>query len=200
MTRPSTTAAATHLDHTYAIAERLRGITIDSLYTFEPGVRDLTIAAFPEHLNLIGRFTHHSWGVSAQIWARDKHGTLQASAEASAGPLDEVSSIRPRIKHFRSGALLWTHIATPVSLAPIDPLPGSAYTAIGRHCYRLHPEPRIDAHPIWHLSTDDLDLEHPLFAGVASAVTYIADQLENPAAGRRQRKTTTPAAAHPWRR
>jgi hypothetical protein len=199
MTRPGTTVAATHSDHTYAIAERLRGITIDSLYTFEPGVRDLSVATFPEHLTLIGRFTQHSWGVSAQVWARGGHGTLQAGAEASAGPLAEVSSIRSRIKHFRSGALLWTHIARPV-LAPIDPFPGSAYTAIGRHCYRLHPEPRIDAHPIWHLSTDDLDLEHPLFAGVASAVTYIADQLENPTANRKKHKTASPAAAHPWRR
>jgi hypothetical protein len=131
VTRTPTTSAATHLDHTYAIAERLSGITTDSLYTFQPGARELTIATFPEHLHLIGRFTQHSWGVSAQIWARDNDGTLQASAEASAGPLGQVSSIRPRIKHFRSGALLWTHIATPVSLAPIDPLPGSAYTAMG---------------------------------------------------------------------
>jgi hypothetical protein len=199
MTRTPTTAAATHSDHTYAIAERLRGITTDSLYTFQPGVRDLTIASFPEDLHLIGRFTTHSWGVSAQVWARDKHGTLQAGAEASAGPLAEVSSISSRIMHFRSGALLWTHIATAVSLAAIT-IGGTAYTAVGRHCYRLHPEPRIDAHPIWHLSTDDLDLEHPLFAGVPSAVTYIADQLENPTAGRRQRKTSTPTAAHPWRR
>ena len=52
----------------------------------------------------------------AQIWARDEHGVLQASAEATAGPLDQVSSITSRIRHFRSGNLIWTAtIATSAS-------------------------------------------------------------------------------------
>ena len=194
--------STTQSDHTYALAERLRGIASDSLYTFEPGIRELRVATLPEDTQLIGRFTTHTWGISAQLWARDEQGALQAGAEASAGPIDKVSSIHARITHFRSGPLLWTRAGTPVSLAVTNPTGADSptYTAVGRHCYQLHPEPRIDAHPIWHLTTDDLELEHPLFAGVASAVTYIADHFEQPAPARRQRKTSTPPAAHPWRR
>jgi hypothetical protein len=102
------TPGTTQSDHTYAIAERLSGIASDSLYTFTPGLQQLSIDTFPEDLRLLARFITHDWGISAQIWARDEHGVLQASAEASAGPLDEVSSIHSRIKHFRSGSLLWT--------------------------------------------------------------------------------------------
>ena len=188
---PDTYSVTTHSDHTYAIAERLRGIASDSLYTFTPGLRQLHIDTFPEHLQLLARETSHDWGISAQIWARDHQGVLQASAEASAGPLDEVSSIHSRIAHFRSGPLLWTRVGTPVSLTVIPALTGAipTYTATGRHCYRLRPQPRLGAHPIWHLNTDDLDTEHPLFAGVASAVTYIADTLEHPPTPRRRRHT-----------
>lgn len=199
------TPGTTQSDHTYAIAERLRGIASDSLYTFTPGLQQLSIDTFPEDLRLLARFITHDWGISAQIWARDEHGVLQASAEASAGPLDEVSSIHSRITHFRSGPLRWTRVGPPVSLAAIgalgDRIP--TYTAVGRHCYRLHAQPRIDldAHPVWHLSTDDLDVEHPLFAGVASAVSYIAEEFERPPAStRRRRPASKPADTHPWRR
>lgn len=201
MAQTDTTTGTTHSDHTYAIAERLRGIASDSLYTFTPGLQQLRIDTFPEHLQLLARFTTHDWGISAQIWARDEADVLQAGAEASAGPLDKVSGINSRIKHFRSGPLLWTHTGTPVSLAPINILSGATYTAVGRHCYQLHPEHRIDAHPIWHLSTDDLDAEHPLFAGVASAVTYIAEAFEHaPTTTRRHRTAPKPADTHPWKR
>jgi hypothetical protein len=201
MAQTDTTSAATHSDHTYAIAERIRGIASDSLYTFTPGLQQLNIDTFPEHLHLVARFSTHDWGISSQIWARDKQGVLQASAEASAGPIDEASSIHTHIKHFRSGPLLWTRIGEPVSLAAISAL-GAArptYTAVGRHCYRLHPQPRtdLDAHPVWQLDTDDLDIEHPLFAGVTSAVTYIAETFEQPPTPSRRRQ---PAPQHPWKR
>jgi hypothetical protein len=196
MARRATTTPETQSDHTYAIAERLRGIASDSLYTFQPGIRRLTIPTFPEHLHLVGRFTTHDWGISARLWARDEQEVLQAGAEAGAGPLDKVSGISSRIKHFRSGPLLWTHSGAPVSIAPISPLDPTSYTAIGRHCYQLHPEHRIGAHPIWHLSTDDLDSEHPLFAGVTSAVTYIAEKFERPPTSTRRQR---PAPTHPWR-
>ena len=198
----TTTANPTISDHTYAIAERLRGIAADSLYTFQAGIRELSIDTFPEQLHAVGSFATHDWGISAQVWARDEHGVLQAAGEASAGPLEEAAPIHSRIRHFRSGPLLWTHIATPVSIAPISVYGGGqTYTAVGRHSYRLRPQPRLEAHPIWHLSTDDLEMEHPLFAGVASAVTYIADKFEHRPAGRRprQRNHNAPAATHPWR-
>jgi len=199
MTNTAATPGTTHSDHTYAIAQRLQGIAIDSLYTFTPGLQQLSIDTFPEHLQLLARFTHN-WGVSAQLWARDEQAVLQASAEAGAGHLDKVSGISSRIKHFRSGALLWTHTGTPVNAAPINTL-GATYMAVGRHCYELRPEPRIDAHPIWHLNTGDLDVEHPPFAGVASAVTYIAEVFERPPTTTRRRRTASkPADTHPWKR
>lgn len=195
------TATTTQSDHTYAIAERLRGIASDSLYTFNPGLQKLRIDTFPEHLHLLARFATHDWGISAQLWARDEQGVLHASAEATAGPLDKVSSISTRIKHFRSGPLLWTHIGPPISAAPISALAGTIYTTAGRHCYQLLVAPRLDAHPIWQLSTDDHDTEHPLFAGVASAVTYIAEEFERPPTTTQRRRTASkPADTHPWKR
>lgn len=199
MAHTDTTTAATHSDHTYAIAERIRGIASDSLYTFTPGLEKLSIDTFPEHLHLLARSASHDWGISAQIWARDDQGVLQASAEATAGPLEKVSSITSRIRHFRSGNLLWT--ATVATLPVTITTSANRYTAVGRHCYQLHAQHRLDAHPIWHLSTDDLDTEHPLFAGVASAVTYIAETFEQPPTTIRRRRTATkPADTHPWKR
>jgi len=42
------TPGTTQSDHTYAIAERLRGIASDSLSTFTPGLQQLSIDTFPE--------------------------------------------------------------------------------------------------------------------------------------------------------
>lgn len=178
--------------HTYHLAERLRGIAIDKLYTFTPGHQQLNIDTLPEDLDVLARFSTHNWGISAQLWARDEHGTLQASAEASAGHLDTVSPISARIKNFRSGALLWTHIGTPISAAPISALGGAIYTTVGRHCYQLTAVPRLGAPAIWQLHTDDLDVEHPQFAGVDSATTHIAEFLERtPTSGRRRTERRT---------
>lgn len=175
--------------HTYHLANRLRGIAIDKLYTFTPGRQQLSIDTLPEHLDVLARFTTHNWGISAQLWARDEHGILQAAAESSAGHLDTVSTIRARIKNFRSGALLWTHIGTPISAAPISALGGAIYTTVGRHCYQLTAVPRLNAHAIWQLHTDELDTKHPQFAGVDSATTHIAELLERTPAPARRRRT-----------
>lgn len=175
--------------HTYHLAQRLRGIAIDKLYTFTAGHQQLDIDTLPEDLSVLARFTAHSWGISAQLWARDEHGTLQAAAESSAGHLDTVSTIRARIKNFRSRALLWTHIGTEVSAAPISALDGAIYTTVGRHCYQLTAVSRLGAPAIWQLHTDELDVEHPQFAGVESATTHIAEFLERTPTPARRRRT-----------
>jgi hypothetical protein len=186
-------------DHTYNLATRLRAIASDSLYSFQPGRSTLTAEDLPD-VFVTARFATHSWGISAQLWARNTVADLLASAEATAGPRDVAATILSRIRHFRSGNLLWTATSAPLPVTASTS--AECYTAVGRHCYQIHAQPRIDAHPIWHLATDDLDTDHPLFAGVVSAVTYIDDTFEQrtvPVRRRRHAATTPPADAHPWR-
>jgi hypothetical protein len=185
-------------EHTYNLATRLRAIACDSLHTFQPGRATLTAEDLPNIVVTAG-FATHPWGISAQLWAHDTVAALLASAEATVGPHDQAASILSRIRHVRSGNLLWT--ATSASLPVTATTCADCYTAVGRHCYQLHAQPRFDAHPIWHLTTDDLDAEHPLFAGVVSAVTYIDETFEQRTvrARRRRRAASTPADTHPWR-
>jgi hypothetical protein len=181
-------------ERTYNLATRLRAIAGDSLHTFQPGRSTHTA----EDLPVTARFATHPWGISGQLWARNTVAALLASAEATVSPTDEAASIMSRIRHFRSGNLLWT--ATSASLPVTAATCADCYTAVGRHCYQLHAQPRVDAHPIWHLSTDDHDAEHPLFAGVVSAVTYIDGTFEHqPVRGRQRRAASKPADTHPWR-
>ena len=183
-------------EHTYNLATRLRAIACDSLHTFQPGRCTLTAEDQPDII-VTARFATHPWGISGQLWARNSAAVLLASAEATA-PDEAPGSITSRIRHFRSGNLLWT--STVASLPVTVTTCADCYTAVGRHCYQLHAQPRVDAHPIWHLSTDD-DAEHPLFAGVVSAVTYIDDTFEQRTAQvrRRRRAASAPADTHPWR-
>lgn len=186
-------------EHTYHLATRLRAIAGDSLHSFQPGRANLTAEDLPD-IFVTARFAIQPWGNSAQLWARNTVGDLLASAEATAAPLKQAASTNSRIRHFRSGNLLWT--ATWAALPVTATSCADCYTAVGRHCYQLHAQPRPDAHPIWHLSTDDLDADHPLFAGAVSAVTYIDDTFEQRtvAVGRRRRAASTaPADSHPWR-
>ena len=184
-------------EHTYQLATRLRAIAADSLHTFQPGRRALTVEDLPEEIFVTARFATHPWGISGQLWARNSAAVLLASAEATA-PDAQPSSITSRIRHFRSGNLLWT--STVASLPVTVTTCANCYTAVGRHCYQLHAQPRLDAHPIWHLTTDELDTEHPLFAGVVSAVTYIDGTFEHqPVRGRQRRAASKPADTHPWR-
>ena len=184
-------------EHTYNLATRLRAIAGDSLHTFQPGRSTLTAEDLPD-IFVTARFATHPWGISAQLWARNSAAALLASAEATAP---------------RRGARLdhLAYPAFPLREPAVDSHIGVAarhrttcadcYTAVGRHCYQLHAQPRVDAHPIWHLSTDDHDAEHPLFAGVVSAVTYIDDTFEQRTVQvrRRRRAASAPADTHPWR-
>ena len=185
-------------EHTYNLATQLRAIAGDSLHTFQPGRSTLIAEDLPD-IFVTARFATHPWGISVQLWARNSAAALLASAEATVSPTDEAASIMSRIRHFRSGNLLW--IATSASLPVTAATCADCYTAVGRHCYQLHAQPRVDAHPIWHLSTDDHDAEHPLFAGVVSAVTYIDDTFEQRTVQvrRRRRAASAPADTHPWR-
>ena len=64
----------------------------------------------------------HFWGCSIQLWARNKHGKIQAAAESSVVIDDQRGgNIASRIKQFRTGELLWTHTADPVSQHSITP-------------------------------------------------------------------------------
>ena len=64
----------------------------------------------------------HAWGCSIQLWARNKHGKIQAAAEASVTINDQQGGyIASRIKQFRTSELLWTNTAEPVSQHKIEP-------------------------------------------------------------------------------
>lgn len=175
--------------HTYHLAQRLAAIAGDRLYFVEPGHEVLHPEGMPDGFTITAHRRSHSWGSSAQVWARDASGVLQASGEASV--TDPTSrSIHSRARHFRAAQLLWTHTAPVVTDEPINPFDPWAYTAVGRHTYHLQPEHHIDAPTTWRLRTDDLDAQHPLFAGVDSAATHIAEFLE---------KATKAARRHPQR-
>ncbi|WP_006247563.1 hypothetical protein [Mycolicibacterium tusciae] len=172
--------------HTYWLGERLAAIATDLLYFVEPGHEEL----HPDGLTITAHRRNHTWGSTAQVWARDPQGVLQASAESSAAHPDLGRSISARTRHFRGGGLLWTHTAPVVTDEPINPLDPWSYAAVGRHLYQLRPEYRLDGAPLWQLRTDDLDTEHPRFAGIDSATTHIAEFLEPaPAPSRRRRGT-----------
>ena len=184
-------------EHTYNLATRLRAIACDSLHTFQPGRRALTVEDLPD-IFVTARFATHPWGISGQLWARNSAAVLLASAEATAprrgGRLDHVAYPAFPVRE----PAVDIHVASlPVTVTRC----ADCYTAVGRHCYQLHAQPRVDAHPIWHLSTDDHDTEHPLFAGVVSAVTYIDDTFEQRTVQvrRRRRAASTPADTHPCR-
>ena len=99
-------------EHTYNLATRLRAIACDSLHTFQPGRSTLTAEDLPD-IFVTARFATHPWGISAQLWARNSAAALLASAEATVSPTDEAASIISRIRHFRSGNLLWTATSRP---------------------------------------------------------------------------------------
>lgn len=175
--------------HTYWLGERLAAIATDLLYFVEPGHEELHPGGIPDGLTITAHRRNHTWGSTAQVWARDPQGVLQASAESSAAHPDLGRSISARTRHFRGGGLLWTHTAPVVTDEPINPLDPWSYAAVGRHLYQLRPEYRLDGAPLWQLRTDDLDTEHPRFAGIDSATTHIAECLEPAPAPTRRRRT-----------
>ena len=94
-------------EHTYNLATRLRAIACDSLHTFQPGRCTLTAEDLPDII-VTARFATHPWGISGQLWARNSAAVLLASAQATVTPPTRPGSITSRIRHFRSGNLLWT--------------------------------------------------------------------------------------------
>jgi hypothetical protein len=160
-------------------AEHLRAAVTDSLYRFQPGLRCTqhsveTLGA----LRILTRHMRHHWGISAQCWARDDDGCIQASAEASvtghtSGPI--VS----RIRHLRTGTLLWTHTGAPVSRQPLTAQAHTFTAAAADTCYRLTQSFTLGRtfSPVWTLTVDDADTPAQRFAGLHSVANYALNVL-----------------------
>ena len=173
----TTTPIAGNYTDNAAVAQRLKDAAVDALYSFRPGTGPLTVAPISNELEVTARFIQHTWGYSAQLWARDENARIHAAAEASVIDPTGGSTIRSRIKQFRTGQLLWTHIAAPVNQEPIINGPNAYIAAAGEYVYQLHQEYDGRYRPVWLLTTPGLDLldEERRFAGIPRAVAYIAD-------------------------
>lgn len=168
------TTASNHT--TYHLAERLKGLAIDSLYRFTAGHR---------HLNPIdghtvtALHTTHPWGYSAQLRATDSHGNLQAAAEATAThPLP--TAINSRIRTFRSGPLAWHNATGRIADDGYpDPSGAAVFVATGHHHYQLtrrfNP---ANFGEYWDLSIDGQPHE-PAFAGPTGAAQYVTQTHES---------------------
>jgi hypothetical protein len=174
------------IDNLHA-AELLKAAAVDHMYTFQVGTRAVTVEEVSDHYDVTGRFMSHSWGCSIQLWAHGKHGNIAAAAESSAA-IDELrgANIASRITQFRTGQLLWTHTAEPVShhvITPeLDTFVGSAPPP-NDLVYRLAETNETDWHtqalkPIWILTAPGTDFEPVRFAGLVSAATWITTNLD----------------------
>jgi hypothetical protein len=176
----TTPIAANYPDNT-AVAERLQSAAIDSLYTFRPGTGPLTVEPISGELEVTARCVEHTWGYSAQLCARDEHGRIHAAAEASVIDPASGNAIRSRIKQFRTGELLWTHISAPVHDEPITNGANAYIAAAGEHVYQLHHEYDSRFRPVWVLTSPGLDLiPERRFAGLPGAVSYITETFTHP--------------------
>ena len=120
-----------HHTSNLARAERLQDAAVDQMYTFQIGTRAVTVRDVSDDLTVNGRFMSHFWGCSIQLWARNKHGKIQASAESSVIIDDQRGGyIASRIKQFRTGELLWTHTAEPVNQHRIESAVCDTYIAV----------------------------------------------------------------------
>jgi len=178
MATTTTPIAGNHTDNA-AVAQRLKSAAVDALYSFRPGTGPLTVAPISGELDVTARFIQHTWGLSAQVWARDEHARIHAAAEASVIDPTGGASICSRIKQFRTGELLWTHIGIPVNREPITTGPNAYIAAAGDYIYQLHQEYDSRFRPVWLLTTPGLDLieDERRFAGLPGAITYITDTL-----------------------
>lgn len=160
---------------TYHLAERLKGLAIDSLYDFTAGHR--TLAPIGGH-NVTALHTTHPWGYSAQLRATDPHGTVDAAAEATAThPLP--TAISSRIRTFRSGPLVWHNAAAHITdNACPDPAGAVVFVATGQHHYelsrRLNPANFRD---YWDLRIDGQHHE-PAFTGPTGAAEFVTSTTE----------------------
>lgn len=163
-------------------AELLKVAAVDQMYTFEIGTRTVTVRDVSHQLTVTGRFMAHSWGCSVQLWARNKHGKIQAAAESSVVIDDQRgANIASRIKQFRTGELLWTQTADPVSQHSITP-ELDTFIATGHEVvYQLKKELEIDHRDalktVWVLTSPGQDFTPIRFAGLTGAVTHITANL-----------------------
>lgn len=160
---------------TYHVADRLKGLAVDSLYSFTEGRRTL---APIDDLTVTALFTTHPWGYSAQLHAHDQAGEIQAAAEAGVcHPLP--AGIWSLIRTFRSGPLTWNHAAARLTNNSCDRNTGTVYTAAGAHHYELSSRLDLDHHRrLWDLTVDGQPREHP-FAGPTGATDFVIDEYES---------------------
>ena len=151
------------------------------MYTFQIGTRTVHRRDVSEDLTVTGRFMAHAWGCSIQLWARNKHGKIQAAAESSVVIDDQRGgNIASRIKQFRTGELLWTHTADPVSQHTIKPELDTFIAAGDEVVYQLRAKYELSASDIervWILTAPGQDFTPMRFDGLSAAVTYINANL-----------------------
>jgi hypothetical protein len=165
-----------------ARGELLKAAAIDQMYTFQIGTRAVTVREVSDDLTVTGRFMSHHWGCSIQLWARNKHGKIQAAAESSAVIDDQRGGyIASRIKQFRTGELLWTHTAEPVNQHRIEPVLDTYIAAGAELVYQLNKDLDVDScadiTPVWTLTSPGTDFTTVQFPGLTAAVTYITTHL-----------------------
>lgn len=166
-----------------ARAELLQAAAVDQMYTFQIGTRSVTVRDVSDDLTVTGRFMDHSWGCSIQLWARNKHGNIQAAAESSVIIDDQRGGyIASRIKQFRTGELLWTHTADPVNQHRISSADRDTYLASGPELvYQLTKSYDIDnaegVTPIWTLTCPGSDFVPVEFPTLAASFDHITANL-----------------------
>jgi hypothetical protein len=163
-------------------AELLKAAAIDKMYTFDIGTRTVIVRDVSDHLTVTGRFMSHYWGCSIQLWARNKHGKIQAAAESSVVIDDQRGgNVASRIKQFRTGELLWTHNADPVSQHSITPDLDTYIATHGESIFQLNKQLEIDnrdaLNTIWVLTSPGEDFTPIRFVGLTGAATYISAHL-----------------------
>jgi hypothetical protein len=163
-------------------AERLAATAIDQMYRFEIGTHTVHVDEVSDDFTVTGRFMAHSWGASIQLWARNKRGKIQAAAESSVVIDDQHGgAISARIKQFRTGDLLWTHTANPVSQHRITPELDTYLATHGESIYQLDKQLDIDSRDalqtIWVLTSPGEDFTPIRFASLAAASAHIGATL-----------------------
>lgn len=172
-----------HHINNLARAELLQAAAIDQMYTFQIGTRPVTVCDVSDDLTVNGRFSSHHWGCSIQLWARNKHGKIQASAESSVIIDDQRGGqIASRIKQFRTGELLWTHTAEPVNQHRIDSADRDTYLASGPELvYQLSKHYDLDSAegvtPIWTLTCPGSYFVPVQFPTLPASFDYITADL-----------------------
>lgn len=159
---------------TYHLAERLRGIASDTLYTTFVGAQERKPI---DGFIITAHQVAHFWGCSTHVRALTDTGELVAEGEADAN--HGVSTIRSRVRTFRTGHLTWHHTdGRAVSTGTVIPA-GTRFVAIGRaHYYELRQSYDIDSFkPVIQLCVDSQQNERR-FAGPTGAADYVINEYE----------------------